>query len=207
MPKTTIHIPVFVPHAGCPHRCAFCDQRAITGHIQQPGAGDVRRIIDAHLATAPATVTHIEVGFFGGSFTAIEPSIQESLLSAVTPYLQTGSVHGIRVSTRPDCLAPAALELLREYGVSCVELGAQSFNDHVLQMACRGHNADDTRRAAQRIRAAGLECVIQLMPGLPGDTAEISLAGAREAALLADAVRLYPTVVFAGTALADRYTQ
>ena len=36
------NIAIFVPHVGCPHKCAFCDQRTITGQVTVPHAEDVR---------------------------------------------------------------------------------------------------------------------------------------------------------------------
>ena len=38
------NISVFVPHIGCPHMCAFCNQRTITGTEKIPHADDVKRI-------------------------------------------------------------------------------------------------------------------------------------------------------------------
>ena len=37
-----INVSVFVPHAGCPHQCSFCNQRSISGAKSQPTAQDVR---------------------------------------------------------------------------------------------------------------------------------------------------------------------
>ena len=34
---------LFVPHNGCPHRCSFCNQNAITGQAKQPSPADVER--------------------------------------------------------------------------------------------------------------------------------------------------------------------
>ena len=64
------NVAVFVPHNGCPHRCSFCDQRAITGVQAQPSPADVRETARSYQGEAGKA----EFAFFGGSFTAIDRS-------------------------------------------------------------------------------------------------------------------------------------
>ncbi|TAL33235.1 MAG: radical SAM protein [Spirochaetes bacterium] len=202
MPKTQITIPVFVPHLGCPHTCVFCNQRVTAGGADTPTPDQVRGLILHYLGTVQPGVRRIEVAFFGGSFTAINPSVQRALLGTAREFLEAGTVHGIRVSTRPDCVDEPALELLAEYGVDTVELGAQSLDDGVLSLADRGHSAEDIRRAFRAVRGRGMRCVLQLMCGLPGDTHAKAVGSAREAALMnPDGARIYPVVVLPGTGL------
>jgi histone acetyltransferase (RNA polymerase elongator complex component) len=71
-------------------------------------------------------------------------------------------------------------------------------------MAERGHAAVDNVAATQRCRKAGMQVGIQLMPGLPGSDAEEALTSLHLSLELEPAfVRIYPTVVIAGTGLAD----
>ena len=58
-----------------------------------------------------------EIAFFGGSFTAVPPAYQESLLKAAYPFVKRGDFSGIRISTRPDAIDPPVLERLKQYGV------------------------------------------------------------------------------------------
>ena len=92
-------LPIFVPHRGCPHQCVFCDQRTISGCHRPVTAADVTRMLTEAL---PLSGQGIEVAFYGGSFTAIPAEQQQELLDAVEPFLQTGAVASVRVSTRPD---------------------------------------------------------------------------------------------------------
>ncbi len=198
---------VFVPHIGCPHRCSFCDQRAITGCQSAPGPQEVRAVALRAAETLPPGVP-AEFAFFGGSFTAIDRETMCSLLGAVQPFLRSGVFTGIRCSTRPDCVDAEILSLLKGYGVKAVELGAQSMDDTVLLRNGRGHTAADVERASPLIREAGLSLGLQMMAGLPGDTAEGARETARRlAALRPDTVRIYPTVVLPGTAIARWYAQ
>ncbi len=208
MSKTRMTIPIFVPHMGCPHRCVFCNQFETSAVRTPPDASFVRAKIRAHLETKPASVEWVEAAFFGGSFTAIAEGLQRELLGAAHGFIRDGLIGGIRVSTRPDCINTARLELLGEYGVRTIEIGAQSFSDRVLDAAGRGHTAADSIEAAARIREAGFSLVIQLMPGLPGDGPEDSLRSAETAASCGpDAVRIYPTVVLEHTRLAGLYRE
>lgn len=202
MGKTQMHIPIFVPNLGCPQRCVFCDQHASTHAKGIPGARDVAETIQRQLAKKPETVRHIEAAFFGGSFTGISPEIQRELLLAARGFMDAGSIQGIRVSTRPDLIDEERLRLLKECGVNTVELGAQSFSDPVLRNSRRGHTAADTLRAVEKLKSAGFRFIIQLLPGLPGDSRREMLRSAEiTASLIPDGVRIYPAVVFRGTPL------
>ncbi len=189
-------LPLFIPHAGCPHNCVFCSQRRISGHLAPVTAAEVA----AALAAMPFGVD--ELAFYGGSFTALPVQQQRELLDAVQPWLQNGLVGSIRVSTRPDAVDTGVLSLLKSRGVSAVELGAQSMDDAVLAACGRGHSAADTVRAARLVREGGFRLGLQMMTGLPGSSEALDLmTGERLAALLPDGVRIYPTVVLEGTEL------
>jgi histone acetyltransferase (RNA polymerase elongator complex component) len=206
MPKQQITIPVFLPHLGCPHRCVFCDQKESTSVRQVPGPEYVDAIIESYLPHIKKSVRRVELAFFGGSFTGIKRDIQEAFLRAAHRHLEKKTIHGIRCSTRPDYISDEALELLQKYGVSTVELGVQSFDDCVLENSGRGHTASDVYAAIRCLENHGIDFIIQLMPGLVGDTRESSLRSAEKAASLhPSAVRIYPTVVLKGTGLDELY--
>ena len=198
---------LFVPHNGCPHRCSFCNQNAITGQAKQPSPADVERAAQRAAETLPKGVP-AELAFFGGSFTAIDRDYMVSLLKAAQPFLQAGVFSGIRCSTRPDCIDADILSLLKSYGVKVVELGAQSMDDTVLRRNRRGHTAADVERASGLIRASGLSLGLQMMVGLPGDTPAGAWKTARRlAALRPETMRIYPTIVLPGSLLASWYQE
>ncbi len=148
----------------------------------------------------------LEIGFFGGSFTGIPISQQEALLSIAYEAKKAGFVDGIRLSTRPDYINETVLERLNQYGVTCVELGAQSMDDKVLALNRRGHTMEQTKTAANMIRKSGISLGLQMMVGLYGDTEEGAMKTAEEfAALSPDCVRIYPTLVIRGTGLCALY--
>lgn len=82
-------LPIFVPHAGCPNQCVFCDQRRISGSLFPASGAQVRRALE-ELGPGP----EVELAFYGGSFTAVDPALQEELLQAAEPYRAPGAGDG-----------------------------------------------------------------------------------------------------------------
>jgi len=197
-------IPIFVSHAGCPHQCVFCNQKRIAGESLPLTGAAVRAAVEK----ASAVSHGAECAFYGGSFTALPVQRQEELLGAVQPFLKTGAVSAIRLSTRPDTVDEETVVRLKRFGVQTVELGSQSMDAEVLRCSGRGHTAEDTVRAAAVLKAGGLSVVLQMMTGLPGSTEESDLRTAEQLiALRPDGVRIYPTVVVRGTPLCELYEQ
>jgi len=77
---------------------------------------------------------------------------------------------GLVIETRPDEINPDEIQWLRHLGVTKVQMGAQSFDDHVLEINKRGHDVECTREATALLRAAGFKIVLHWMPNLLGAT-------------------------------------
>lgn len=194
------NISIFIPHLGCPHKCSFCNQNVITGNEKQPTPQDVKNAVDTALKRKGY---EYEIAFFGGSFTAIDRQYMISLLEAAGECVKNGSVKGIRISTRPDAIDEEVLEILKSYGVTSIELGAQSMDDEVLKANLRGHTSADVENASRLIKEYGFELGLQMMTGLYLDTDEKAIQTAQRIIDLAPAtVRIYPTAVLKGTYLA-----
>ena len=198
-------LPVFVPHWGCPHACVFCNQRRISGAAMPARAEDVKKAIQEAAAFLPKGGKR-QLAFYGGSFTAIPVKEQEALLGAAKEALDRGEIDAVRLSTRPDAIDETVLSRLKAFGVETIELGAQSMDNKVLQLAGRGHTAHDVERASELIKAAGFRLILQMMTGLPGSSDESDAETARRLiALKPDGVRIYPTVIVRDTALYDMW--
>jgi histone acetyltransferase (RNA polymerase elongator complex component) len=199
-------IPIFLPHAGCPHRCVFCDQSSITGVRSKWPRKDIREQIEAFLKFKTARRNQVQIAFFGGNFLGIPADEIKRLLAEAGEYVKTGKVDSIRFSTRPDTVDRQRLDLIKNFPVTTIELGVQSMDERVLSATNRGHSAPDTEKAIQFLKALNYEVCVQLMVGLPGDTPERLIASAqRVAQLKPDFIRIYPTVVLAGSPLAASY--
>ncbi len=197
-----IIIPVFLPFLGCHEQCLFCNQKATATALPSPSF--VRSFIGASLNNLPSDNEHREkqVAFYGGSFTAIGKEDQAHYLKEVRPFLDSGLIDSIRISTRPDALEEETIHLLKGYGVKTVELGTQSMIDEVLLLSKRGHSSEDTVSAILRLKQRGIEVGVQLMIGLPGDTFDRFLMTLdRTIDLKPDFVRIHPTLVLKGAPL------
>ncbi len=184
----------------------FCNQTAITGQKNSlPDAARVAEIIETYLAHSVPR-SRVEVAFFGGNFLGLSPGQISDLLESVRPFFDTGVVHGIRFSTRPDTVTKDRLEQIGTYPVSLVELGVQSMDDQVLAQANRGHTREDTCRAMDLLDAFNMNAGVQIMAGLPGDTREGVFQTTQ---VLADmhpkTARIYPALVLKNTRLARWY--
>lgn len=204
------NLSVFIPHAGCPHRCSFCDQRVIGGSSTPPSPKEVAALLSEQQPRLARSETAAQIAFFGGSFTAVERGYMTALLETAAEFARRfpEQYDGIRCSTRPDAIDPEVLGVLKAHGVTAVELGAQSMSDEVLSANRRGHTAAQVTRAAALIREYGFELGLQMMTGLYRDTAERCLETARAfIAMKSDTVRIYPTVILRGTFLGELYAR
>ena len=200
-----INVALFVVHKGCPHTCSFCNQRSITGFQRELTVEDVHEAVRTALGSLDSeTAAGGEIAFFGGSFTMIERGYMISLLEAAYSYVEKGLFKGIRISTRPDGIDAEICEILKKYGVTAVELGAQSLDDRVLAMNERGHSAKQVEDACRLLDSYGFEFGLQMMTGLYGSEDADSVETAEKIIALHPAtVRIYPTVVLKGTKLEE----
>ncbi|HEY9168584.1 MAG TPA: radical SAM protein [Lutibacter sp.] len=199
------NIPIFIPQLACPHQCVFCNQEKISATFSVPKPNEIAAIIDTYLKTIPNS-TEVNIAFFGGSFTGIPRVDMIAYLESAYTYVKAGKVHGIRLSTKPDYITDDILDILEKYGVTSIELGAQSTNNKVLLKSGRGHKFDAIENAVSLIRKRNFELGLQMMLGLPYDTLELSIQTAKDIVRLgADTTRIYPTVVVKDTVLEKMY--
>ena len=199
------NISIFIPHLGCPHACSFCNQKTISGETKAPTADEVRAVLKKALQEV-SDRRNTEIAFFGGSFTAIDREYMLSLLKTANEFLGENGFFGIRISTRPDFIDEEILDILKSFGVTAIELGAQSMSDEVLFYNERGHKASDVINASKLIKEYGFELGLQMMTGLYKSTPERDMFTAREIIRLdPKTVRIYPVSVLKGTKLHSLY--
>lgn len=202
-------IPVFLPHAACPHQCAFCNQALITNQKPVPLSLETIEInIRKFLQFKHERRGKVQIAFFGGNFLGIEYDEMVALLKMATRFVQRGDAHSLRFSTRPETIHPDSLEWIDPFPVETIEVGVQSMDDAVLTASRRGHTSAETEAAVGLLNKTDYEIGLQMMVGLPGDSQEKAMASARRMIRLSpDFVRVYPTVVLKGSSLARWYQE
>jgi elongator complex protein 3 len=116
---------------------------------------------------------------------------------------------GLCIETRPDWCGEQQILNMLEFGTTRVELGVQILDDDIYRLVKRGHSVADVVKATSLLRQYGLKVHYHWMPGLPGSSPEHDLELTREMFtsddFKPDGLKLYPTVVVAGTELENWY--
>jgi len=200
-------IPIFIPHAGCPYRCIYCDQHKISGTLSLPSLKEVKSTIERNLKTISRS-ENPEVAFFGGTFTLLPESLQKKYLDAVYPYVKNKKIQGLRISTHPEAVTEKSMKMFKKRGGCLVELGVQSLDKEVLKKSNRVVDFDTIWKAERIIKKSGLDLGIQVMLGLPGDTLEKAIKTAEKLIeLKPKTARIYPAVVLKGTVLGELFKE
>jgi elongator complex protein 3 len=112
---------------------------------------------------------------------------------------------GLVIETRPDEITPDEVRWLRHLGVTKVQMGAQSLDDHILEINKRGHDVECTRNATALLRAAGFKLVLHWMPNLLGATPDLDREdfGRLWEGLCPDEIKIYPNQLLANAELYD----
>ena len=118
-------------------------------------------------------------------------------------------ISGIVIGTRPDCLPEETLDYLAELSMRTLvelEIGIESCNDEVLRESLRGHDFACTEDAIRRAARRGLFITGHLLLGLPLETHDSLIDGARAlSGLPLDALKFHHLQIVRGTRLANQY--
>lgn len=204
-----VNVALFVAHEGCPRQCSFCNQRSISGEPERLTPQKIEESCKTALnSLSSKEIEAGEIAFFGGSFTAIEKAYMTELLCCASAFIGKGLFKGIRISTRPDAIDDATLSLLKNHGVSSIELGAQSMDSAVLSFNNRGHSPEAVSSASALIKSFGFELGLQMMTGLyMSENRDCIETAEKMIALSPETVRIYPTIVLKGTPLAALFKE
>ena len=116
---------------------------------------------------------------------------------------------GLCIETRPDWCREEEVKRMLEFGTTRVELGVQTLDDGVYRLVKRGHTVTEVVRATKLLKDYGFKVYYHWMPGLPGSSPERDLELSRELFdndnFRPDGLKLYPTLVVAGTELEAWY--
>ncbi|MBR3468453.1 MAG: TIGR01212 family radical SAM protein [Lachnospiraceae bacterium] len=167
----------------CPNRdgtlgergCIFCSAGGSGEFAGQPSRSITQQIEEGKKRVA-AKLPKGEYGLIAyfQAFTntyAPVPVLQERYLEA----LRHPEVEILSIATRPDCLGDDVLELLSECNrikPVWVELGLQTIHEHTAQYIRRGYPLAVYDDAMSRLKERGIETIVHVILGLPGETKE-----------------------------------
>jgi elongator complex protein 3 len=118
---------------------------------------------------------------------------------------------GLCIETRPDFCGEEEVKRMLEFGTTRVEMGVQTLDDEIYRLVKRGHLVEDVVRATALLKKYGFKVHYHWMPGLPGSTPEHDLAMSRQLfddpRFRPDGLKIYPTMVVAGTELEKWYRE
>ena len=112
---------------------------------------------------------------------------------------------GLCIETRPDYCGEDDVKRMLEFGTTRVEIGVQTLDDDIYRLVNRGHLIEDVVKATALLKNYGFKVHYHWMPGLPGSTPEHDLAMSKQLfddpRFRPDGLKIYPTMVVAGTEL------
>ncbi len=150
--------------------------------------------------------------FFKDMIDTINGTVSSSLESAQI-YNETAArrIVGISIETRPDWIDDKEVRLLRELGVTKIQVGVQAFDETILARIKRGHTLDRVGEATRLLKDAGIKVCYHFMPNLPGSNPELDLQMAHmmyeDPRFKPDFVKIYPAQVIAGTQMYREWEQ
>jgi oxygen-independent coproporphyrinogen-3 oxidase len=201
-----VHIPF------CIKKCLYCDFPSVAGGEELYAAYTAalcREIAGKGGLLSAGAVDTVYIG--GGTPTVLPADCLAAIGRCLRASFTVTEDAEFTVESNPGTLDGEKLAALRAIGVNRVSLGVQAFDDAVLAAAGRIHTAAQALEAVAAVRAAGFGRVsVDLMYGLPGQTAASFRAGLeRAAALPVGHISVYGLKVeegtpFAGLAAAGR---
>ena len=117
----------------------------------------------------------------------------------------------LSIATRPDCLDENIMGMLRRLNAIkpvWVELGLQTMHDRTAERINRGYRLEVFEEAVRKLKSAGIQVIVHVIFGLPGETKEDMLRTIRYLADLRsgpDGVKLQMLNILKGSSLAKEY--
>ena len=208
----------------CPNRdgtigtggCTFCSEGG-SGDFAAPllpigeQIEEARKRVDAKISASIAPQDRRYIAYFQSyTNTYGDP---ERLRRVYSEALQHPQIVALDLGTRPDCLPPEMIAMLRdlrsEYDKPVwIELGLQTIHEKTAGRINRGYKLEVFEDAYRRLKDEGFEVIVHVILGLPGEAREDMLETVRYLSLLTpalDGIKLQLLHILKGTELAREY--
>ena len=171
----------------CPTRCAYCS--FVSQSIEKFGKY-LEPYLDALIREIAYTGKLLNASGYrirslymgGGTPTTLNVQQMKRLLDAINENFDLGSCLEFTVEGgRPDTLDLEKLQVIRAGGADRMSINPQTMSDEVLHRIGRSHDVKQIYEAYEAAKQAGFDVInMDLIAGLPGDTAEGFLESVRK---------------------------
>ena len=160
-----IHIPF------CVQKCSYCN--FVSYKMNDENAKEYLKALESDIKKTYAHDKADTVYIGGGTPTALGEKLLESLLECIKENINMSSDCEFTVEANPKTVTADKCNIMKEYGVNRISLGAQSFNNDELKFLGRIHTSYDTECTYNLLRQNGFNNInLDLMFGLPGSNAQ-----------------------------------
>ena len=167
-----VHIP------WCVRKCPYCDFNSHERSGELPERQYVEKLFLDLETSLPSVwgrrLTSVFIG--GGTPNLFAPESIDRLLSGVRARLTLEPDAEITLEANPGTVEAARFRGFRAAGVNRISVGVQSFDERMLKALGRIHDAGEARRAVDSALESFDNVNLDLMYGLPGQTAEMARA-------------------------------
>jgi len=178
---------LYVHMPWCVRKCPYCDFNSHQLKSAQPDGAYIDALIrDVDTELPLIADRRVDTVFFGGGTPSLfQPEDFSRLLQALRQRIDIESGAEITLEANPGTIERGRFAGYRDAGINRVSLGAQTFAPRALELLGRIHTAEDTHRAVEELRAAGLDNFnLDLMYALPQQTLEAAMADVNSACAL-----------------------
>jgi len=155
-----IHIPF------CIKKCVYCDFNSVVSNTKT-----IDQYLDAinkELNSLKGRYVFNTIYIGGGTPSVLTEAQLGKLLNNVVSCVQASEIKEFTIEANPGTLTSNKVRLLKEYLVTRVSLGIQSFNDKQLNFLGRIHSGNDAINAFNLLRNVGFDNInIDLIFGCP----------------------------------------
>ncbi len=195
---------------GCPNRDGTCGTGGCT-FCSEGGSGEFATTIfeEAKEKIAGKTDARKFIAYYQ-SFTNTYGDV-ERLKALYTDAIMRDEVVALSLGTRPDCLGPEVMDMLKELnGIKPVwiELGLQTIHDETARRVNRGYDLSVFTDAYKRLKNAGITVIVHVILGLPGESKEMMLDTVRFLSELTpelDGIKLQNLQILKGTVMYQEF--
>ena len=198
----------------CPNRdgtigergCIFCSAGGSGEFASSAGLTVGEQLAEAKRRVRSKTRDNLYIAYFQPFTNTYAPV--EKLRALYEAAIEPDDIVGLSIGTRPDCLPPEVIGLLREINRKkpvTVELGLQTIHESTAAYIRRGYPLSVYDEAVKALHQAGIEVVTHVILGLPGETEEMMLETVKYVGRVTDGIKLQLLHVIEGTDLAADY--